>query len=63
MEGVKMGGDPNGNGFFNLFQSQHSKGPKKCKPKLVQINISLEMSFTGGEEEKEVVRCFLVNVE
>lgn len=45
MEGVKAGGDPNGGDFFSSFfggGQQQDKGPKKCKPKLVKINITLE---------------------
>jgi hypothetical protein len=44
MEGVKAGGDPNGGDFFSNFfgGGQQDKGPKKCKPKLVKVNITLE---------------------
>jgi DnaJ homolog subfamily A member 2 len=43
-EGVKNGGPPrSGKGFFdNIFKQQKEKGPRKTKPKLVKIDVTLE---------------------
>lgn len=58
MEGVKAGGDPNGGGdFFNFFQGgQQNQGPRKCKPKLITITITLVEAFHGGSREETVIR-------
>lgn len=41
-----MGRDPDQS--FHPFEAQF-KGPKKCRPKLIQININLEEAYTGVE--------------
>ena len=56
MEGVKAGGDPNGGDIFSFFGGQQNKGPKKCKPKLVKVDITLEEAFNGGSKEVSVTR-------
>ena len=40
-EGVKNGGPPGGN-FFNFPGQQQDKGPKKAKPRLVKLDVTLE---------------------
>ena len=40
-EGVKNGGPPGGN-FFNFPNQQQDKGPKKAKPRLVKLDVTLE---------------------
>lgn len=45
-EGVKNGGPPGGmggmGGFAKFFNQKQDKGPKKAKPKLVKIDVTLE---------------------
>lgn len=57
MEGVKAGGDPNGGGdFMSMFfgGGNKQKGPKKCKPKLIPVPVTLEKVFEGGSVNIEV---------
>ncbi len=58
MEGVKAGGDPNAKGgFFDIFgNGQKEKGPKKCKAKLVPVNVTLDKVYEGGSVNVEVER-------
>jgi DnaJ-class molecular chaperone len=43
-EGVKNGGPPGAQGgnFFNFFNQNQDKGPKKAKPRLVKLDVTLE---------------------
>jgi hypothetical protein len=57
MEGVKAGGDPRGGGdIFEFFRGQKQKGPKKCKPKLVEVHVPLAKVYEGGIIHEEVER-------
>lgn len=54
MEGVQQGGNPNGmSGFGDIFSffngggRRRDTGPRKAKPKLIEINITLEEAFNG----------------
>lgn len=56
MEGVKAGGDPKGGDIFDLFRGQKQKGPKKCRPKLVEVHVGLDKVYEGGIVNMEVER-------
>lgn len=60
MEGVKAGGDPNGGGdFMSMFfkgGANKQRGPKKCKPKLIPVPVTLEKVYEGGSVNIEVER-------
>lgn len=51
-EGVKNGGPPGGGGFgglFDLFSGRGKKqqGPRKGKPKLIELQVTLEEVYNG----------------
>lgn len=48
-EGVKNGGPPlqGQSNIFDFINKQQKKGPKKAKPKLVKIDVTLEEVFIG----------------
>ena len=57
MEGVKAGGDPNGaDDIMGFFRGQQERGPKKCKPKLVRVDVTLQEAFLGCTKEVSVTR-------
>lgn len=54
MEGVQAGGNPNGmGGFEDIFSffggggKRRDTGPRKGKPKLIEVTISLEEAYAG----------------
>lgn len=52
---MKNGGPP-GAGNFGKFWEPKDHGPKKTKPKLVNLDVTLEEIFTGTTKETTVKR-------
>lgn len=51
-EGVQNGGPPGGAGFGDIFSffgggSKKDAGPRKGKPRLVEVNVTLNEVFAG----------------
>lgn len=57
-EGVKNGGPPGtaGGNFFNFFNQNQDKGPKKAKPRLVKLDVTLQQVYNGKMKEVKITR-------
>jgi DnaJ family protein A protein 2 len=60
-EGVKNGGPPGGGGFGGLFEGMFGggrkpSGPRKGKPKLMELEVTLEEIFNGAMKNVKISR-------
>ena len=55
---MKNGGPPGGSGFdlFDMFKRKESSGPKKGKPKLINIEVTLKEVFHGCMKKHKLKR-------
>ena len=66
-EGVKNGGPPGGGGLGGLFdlfgRGKKQSGPKKGKPKLIELQVTLEEVYNGCMKTVKFKRYFFHNQE
>ena len=66
-QGVKNGGPPGGSGFGGLFDlfgggRKKSSGPRKGKPKLIELQVTLEEVYNGVMKNVKIKRFGFFNI-